>query len=446
MSTYGIINSDPEVQKLIETAFKENPGNKDEAVFLSEAGEILEFLDYTLPELVVINLSDPKINLDSIVNHIRHDTWILNLGIIGLFSHQTEKEAALTKKFKNVNMLTMLDYNRIRSHLVKSIQIVEQNRQLLFQREFTRNFMSGASGSFTIENDLLAVPLYSGIGTTILAQRGLISPDGKVELQLALTELIINAIEHGNCGITYEEKSAALLKGISPIDLVREKAKTPAIRDKKVTFFWDITPEKATFIVQDEGEGFDVKAHLEKAASKGNEVKLHGRGINMAASLSHELKYNAKGNQAGLIIKYEDTASEFEVPVGFSREQIVIVKKGEIVIHEGDPSDFLYYIASGTYEVLHDDKVVGYLSAQDIFMGEVSFLLNQRRSATIKATSTGKLILLNNKTFIKVLREYPHYGMFLSKLLAKRLVRSNDEIAAKLKNPSYEPAQKSGFL
>jgi len=445
MSTVGIINSDPAVQKLIAAAFNGDSGRKNDLVILSEAGEILEFLDYTLPELVVINLSDPTINLDSIANHIRHDTWILNLGIIGLFSPKAEKETAIIKKFKNINILTLLDFNRIKSHLVKSIQIVEQNRQILFQREFTRNFMSGASGSFTIENDLLAVPLYAGIGTTMLAQRGLISSDGKIELQLALTELIINAIEHGNCGITYEEKSKALYDGVSPIELVREKAKEPAIRDKKVTFLWDMTPEKTAFIIQDEGDGFDVKAHLERIA-KENEVKLHGRGITMAASLFHELKYNAKGNQVALIIKHDNTAAEFEVPLGFSREQVVIVKKGDIVIHEGDPSDFLYYISSGTFDVVHDDTVVGTLSAQDIFMGEVSFLLNQRRSASIKATSTGKLILLTNKTFIKVLREYPHYGMFLSKLLAERLVRTNDEIAARLNNPEADPAQRSGFV
>ena len=65
-------------------------------------------------------------------------------------------------------------------------------------------------------------------------------------------------------------------------------------------------------------------------------------------------------------------------------------------------------------------------------MGEMSFLLNQRRSATIKATSTGKLILLTQKTFVNVIREYPYYGVFLSKLLAKRLVRSNDQNAARI--------------
>jgi CRP-like cAMP-binding protein len=73
---------------------------------------------------------------------------------------------------------------------------------------------------------------------------------------------------------------------------------------------------------------------------------------------------------------------------------------------------------------------VGSLSAQDIFMGEMSFLLNERRSATIKAKSAGKLILLTQQTFINIIREYPHYGVFLSKLLAKRLVRSNIQAAA----------------
>jgi CRP-like cAMP-binding protein len=153
----------------------------------------------------------------------------------------------------------------------------------------------------------------------------------------------------------------------------------------------------------------------------------------MAASLFHELKYNAKGNQVALIVKH-DISVEHEVPAGFSREQIVHVKKGDIVLREGEPSDYLYYISSGTYDVLHNDLPVGNLSPQDIFMGEMSFLLNQRRSATIKATSPGKLILLTQKTFVNVIREYPHYGIFLSKLLAKRLARTNKQTSDQLIN------------
>jgi anti-sigma regulatory factor (Ser/Thr protein kinase) len=425
MGVIGIINSDEEIRNLIESAFNAEPKQEYELKFFSGEKEILEFLSYDLPEVVIINFSDSVIDIDGIVSHIQNDKWILNFGIIGLFSKDTEED--LLKKYKAINVLSLLDTYRLRSHLVKNLQIVEENYQIIFQREFTKNLLEGASGSFTIDNDLLAVPLYAGIGATILAQRGLINPDSKMHLQLALGELIVNAVEHGNCGITYDEKTKAMEKGFSVMELVAEKCKDPAIMEKKVEFQWEIQSERTVFIIRDEGEGFDVKAHIKKISAQ-DQYSLHGRGIKMAALFSHALKYNSKGNKVALIVPH-DMSVEHEIPVGFAKEQVVMVKPGDIVLKEGDPSDYLYYISSGKYKVFHNQKEVGTLSPRDIFMGEMSFLLNQKRSASIRAETSGKLILLPRKNFINVIREFPHYGIFLSKLLAKRLVRSNDRNA-----------------
>jgi anti-sigma regulatory factor (Ser/Thr protein kinase) len=442
MSVIGIINSDPAVKKLIETAFhimagpafpakaaKNSKALPDYTLrHLSSEKEILEFLSYDLPEMVILNFSDPSIEIDTVVARIRDDKWVMNFGIIGIYSGEKTREEKLLKKYKMVNVLTILDYNHVHSHIVKSIQILEQNYQIIFAREFTRNLMDGASGSFLIDNDILAAPLYAGMGATILAQRGLINPDNKMHLQLALEELIINAVEHGNCGITYKDKTEGMEMGLSVVDLVMEKCKDPMIRGKKVEFQWEIQNDKSIFIIKDEGKGFDVKAHFKKIAEQ-DVLSLHGRGIRLASMFSHEVKYNARGNQVSLIIKH-DPAIEHEIPLGFSKEQVIKVAKGDIVLKEGEPSDFLYYISSGQYSVFHNRKQVGSLSPQDIFMGEMSFLLNQKRSATIRADSDGKLIFLSRKAFVSVIREFPHYGIFLSRLLAKRLVRSNDRNAA----------------
>ncbi|MDR1288437.1 MAG: ATP-binding protein [Treponema sp.] len=427
MGFLGIVNSDEEVKKNLEEVFKQNPRSGYDLRFLFQEEEILDFLSYDLPEIVIINFSDPVINIDSIVSHIREDKRILNFGILGIFSGDKDNEEALLKKYMAINVLAMLDNYRLRSHIIKNIQIIEQNYQIIFQREFSRNLLDGASGSFTIENDILAVPLYAGIGATILAQRGLINPDKKMHLQLALGELIVNAVEHGNCGITYEEKTEAMENGLSVVDLVALKCKDPAVRAKKVEFLWDIQSDKTVFTIRDEGKGFDVKVHLHKVATQ-DAMSLHGRGIQMASVLSTELKYNEKGNQVSLILKH-DTSVEHEIPVGFSHEQIVSVKKGDIVLREDEPSDYLYYIISGNYTVFHNLKQVGRLSPQDIFMGEIAFLLNQRRSASVRAEGPGKLVLLTRKTLVNIIREYPYYGIFLSKLLARRLVRSNDQNA-----------------
>jgi anti-sigma regulatory factor (Ser/Thr protein kinase) len=324
--------------------------------------------------------------------------------------------------------LTLLDTSRLNSHLYKSLQIIEKNYQIIFQREFTKNLLDGVSGSFVIENDILAVNLYAGICATMLIQWGLINPDNKTNLQLALSELILNAVEHGNCGIGYNEKTAAMQQGLSVVDLVMEKCKDPAIRAKKVELQWEIRKDQSIFIIRDEGEGFDVMEQMRKIARQDVD-SLHGRGIHMASMLASEIRYNDKGNQVTLSIKH-DISVEHEVPLGFSKEQVLMVRKGDVVLKEGEVSDYLYYISSGKYNVFHNRKQVGTLSPQDIFMGEMSFLLNQRRSASVRAETPGKLILLTRDNFVNVIREYPYYGIFLSKLLAKRLVRSNDRNVA----------------
>ncbi|MDR1445779.1 MAG: cyclic nucleotide-binding domain-containing protein [Treponema sp.] len=424
----GVLNSDPGIKKIVEDAFHSDTRHEYNPRFFTGHDEILEFLNFDLPEIVIINFSDPEIDIEHIISHIKEDKWILNFGIIGLYSNEKDEEEALLKKYMAINLLTMLDNFRIRSHLMKSVQIIGQNYQIIFQQQFTRNLLDGASGAFTIENDLLAVPLFAGIGATILAQRGLIRAENKMHLQLALGELIVNAIEHGNCGITYEEKTVGMENGLSVVDLVALKCKDPLIRGKKVEFQWEIQNDKCVFIIRDEGKGFDVKAHLKKIA-KQDMMSLHGRGIRMASLFSSSLSYNGKGNQVTLEVLQEADV-EHEVPVGFSKEEVVTVKRGDIVLREDEPSDYIYYIASGTYSVFHNLKKVGSLSPQDIFMGEMAFLLNQRRSASVRADGPGKLILITRRAFVSIVREYPHYGIFLSKLLAKRLVRSNDQNAA----------------
>lgn len=63
-------------------------------------------------------------------------------------------------------------------------------------------------------------------------------------------------------------------------------------------------------------------------------------------------------------------------------------------------------------------------------MGEMSFLLNNRRSATVIADEDAKLVKISRKSFVEVMKHYPHYGIFLSKLLARKLARSNEERTA----------------
>ncbi len=422
MNLIGVISTDADINELIQREFDSRFADRYMLQFPDES-EILEFLNFDLPEIVIFNFSDPKIDTLSIIDQVRNDNWLHNFGIVGLFNPSQQNEEELLDELKNVNILALLNFHRIRSHITKSIEIIDDNRQIIFQSELSSRLFERASGSFVLENDVLASSIYASIAATTLAQRGFIDADTKMHIQLSLAELLINAIEHGNCGISYEEKSRFLADGLSVVDLVQEKCKDPSIAAKRVDFEYDIRPESTRFVIRDGGEGFDVQALSNKLKAEG-EMSLHGRGVRMAAALASKLSYNKKGNEVSVTFPHDKVVSR-ETPAGFANQEEVVVQKNDIVFKEGELSNFLYYISSGTYSVFHKSQHIGMITPADIFMGEMSFLLNNRRSATVRAEGPGRLIKLSRKAFVSVIKEFPHYGIFLSKLVARKLVRAN---------------------
>ncbi len=426
MGLIALVNSDKTVLSKVREAFKRDGQNLGYSIrVITAEHRVQEALNYDLPELVMINCGDPGIRLSEIADQVRTDSWLHSFGIIGLYDSSTQDEKEISEQLRDLNLLVMLDYSRIRSHLLKCVSIIIENWQLIFQREVSSRLVEKMSGSFLIENDTLAVPIYAGIPVTNLVQQGLLVSDEKMGLQLALSELIINAIEHGNCGITYDEKTEALDRGMSVVDLVLEKCREPGAIGKRVLFTWESDREKTIFIIRDEGDGFDVAA-IRKKADSDDPLAYHGRGIRMAEMFCRQLRYNDKGNEVTLVVEHSEGAVR-ETPEGFSGEEILNPRKGDVVFREGERGDFLYYISSGQFSVFHNEQQVGTLSPADIFMGEMSFLLNNRRSAKVIAEDDGKLIKISRKSFVEVMKNYPHYGIFLSKLLARKLVRSNEE-------------------
>lgn len=429
MSYIGIINSEKEItEEMVKLLLKENIKNYQ---ILSQENEIVDFINFELPDLLIINFSDQNINIESIMEMIHRDTWMNNFGIIGIFDQDHIKEEEIIRANPDFNILVLLDKMKFKIFLTKCIKIILKNRQLVINRDFSGKFFDKDVGSFEIENDIFAVSIYSCLASSMLSIRGLIKPESKMHLQLVLSELMINAIEHGNCGITYDEKTEFLEKGGNIIELVAEKCKDPIVTTKRVRVEWDITNDKSIFIIRDEGSGFDIFS-LKAKIEKGGAYALHGRGLRMASLFTERLAYNRKGNAVLIQIRHEEGVF-LRTPEGFLSEEVINIKKGEIVCKEGELSDSLFYISSGRYIVLHDNKKVGCLDPSDIFMGEMSFFLNNERNATVIAETDGVIINIPRNNFIKIIKKYPQYGLFLAKLLSRKLARSNIS-SAKLQN------------
>ena len=95
-------------------------------------------------------------------------------------------------------------------------------------------------------------------------------------LFVALDEAFVNAIKHGN---KFDARK-----------LVRIAA--------------EVSKQEARFIIEDEGEGFDVNA-IPDPLDPENLFKSSGRGVLFIYNIMDEVKYNERGNRLTMIKKSE---------------------------------------------------------------------------------------------------------------------------------------------
>jgi DNA-binding response OmpR family regulator len=116
-------------------------------------------------------------------------------------------------------------------------------------------------------------------------------------LKMALGEVLLNAIEHGNLNITMKEKSAAMAKDAYP-DLLRKRMHNPRYAGRVVSLHVSMTQGKLTYRVIDQGKGFDHKSLFKRDphTSVGS-----GLGLFVTKSFFTRLSFRGQGNEVVLV-------------------------------------------------------------------------------------------------------------------------------------------------
>jgi serine/threonine-protein kinase RsbW len=108
-----------------------------------------------------------------------------------------------------------------------------------------------------------------------VARIGLINPD-RSNLFVALDEAFVNAIKHGNRH-----------------DMT-----------KHIRITADLSPQEARFVVEDEGEGFNIQ-EIPDPCDPENLFKSSGRGVMLIYNIMDEVEYNARGNRLVMVKRPE---------------------------------------------------------------------------------------------------------------------------------------------
>ena len=128
----------------------------------------------------------------------------------------------------------------------------------------------------------------------ITAMLALACPDPQAAV-VGLVELLLNAVEHGNLGITYNEKTELVNSGRWEAEVLR-RLELPEHANKVVRVEFSRSEAQISFHIKDQGAGFNWQSYLDFDPAR--VTHPHGRGIAMASMITFsEVTYLGNGNE-----------------------------------------------------------------------------------------------------------------------------------------------------
>lgn len=118
---------------------------------------------------------------------------------------------------------------------------------------------------------------------------------------LGLSELMLNAVEHGNLGIGYNEKTALIESGGLQAQ-ISHLLTLPELATRRAELLIERVDGELVYLIRDQGSGFDWRGYLEMSPERAFDT--HGRGIAMSRMISFDsLEYHGRGNEVRAAIR-----------------------------------------------------------------------------------------------------------------------------------------------
>lgn len=264
-----------------------------EPIEAKDGEKAIELYKVLKPPVVISDVVMPKMDGLTLLKEIKKiDSWA---AVILMTGHGNEEivlkalQGGATNFFKK-------PFNV--SELIREIHKIFRYRVEALRSSLFSPFLIEESKSFSLAT---GNPLYYPIINQITLQLPCLLDESEIlNLKIGIEEMITNAIEHGNLGISSEDKNAAIARGHWG-DLLSERLMQDGNAGKTVRLSSAITTDSFRISIRDEGKGFDWR-NL-PAVLPENLFTFSGRGIFLTKIYYDEVIYNDAGNEVTLIKK-----------------------------------------------------------------------------------------------------------------------------------------------
>ena len=101
---------------------------------------------------------------------------------------------------------------------------------------------------------------------------------------------------------------------------------------------------------------------------------------------------------------------------------------GDNVCRQGDSGEYIYILKKGSLGIYKDDNLVSQYDIPGTILGEISIILGDTRTASIKAL-TASTVSVIRLTLVDLVKSFPSFTVKILKTLAERLKDTTEELS-----------------
>jgi len=262
------------------------------AHFAENGREALESVGTLNPDVVLTDMVMPEMDGLELVNQLRRK--YPGLPVILMTAHGSQDTAA---KALRAGATSYIPKQYLNSSLGDTVQSVVATSLALSQRRDARSFLNYRESYYVLG--------YESDGrTTLIAHLeeeldrfDLCDISERMRVGTALTEALANAIDHGNLELDSKLREQS---DHEYFELGKQRAQQAPYQDRRVHITTRMTPSEVTYVVRDEGMGFDHAA-LPDPTDPENLTRLSGRGLLLIRTFMDDVRFNDKGNEITMV-------------------------------------------------------------------------------------------------------------------------------------------------
>lgn len=298
MSEILIVDDSPFDRQMIGE-FVSRSGNT--ASFAGDGEEALASIERKRPDCVLTDMQMPVMDGLELVKRIRRD--FSSVPVILMTAHGSEDVAV---EALQAGAASYVPKRRMTSDLSDALRVVLEAAASVHDRSEVRKILHRIEAEFVVGYETSSVRALVSYLQHDLVQIDFCDDTELIRVGTALTEALANAIDHGNLGLDSKLRE---LPGEVYRELGNERAKQPPYRDRRVHVRTIVTPTEVTYVIRDEGTGFDL-AKIPDPTDPENLILPYGRGVMLINCFMDEVRFNDVGNEVTMIKRYGATAKD----------------------------------------------------------------------------------------------------------------------------------------